>query len=473
MTRRFTAAAVAAIVVGAAVAAVLQAQAPQGGPPAIQPRAQAPEPWRRTGARPCVRPGSGFAQCQAPLGVTAVRAGRLFDSDSGRMLTNQVVVINGDRISQVGPESQVKIPAGARVIDLSRATVLPGLIDAHTHMFNDPVKGWSPERMTLMAVTNMQADLYSGVTAARDMGSHSNGYADVDIRDAINDGELDGPRFKVSGRGIVWGAQPATGAPNPRSAIVVRSADEGRAAVREHVAMKVDNIKLYPGGGYSFSPTGEDLYQTTYPLPVLQAIIDEAHKNGLKTGCHVYGGEGLQNSITAGCDTIEHGYGLRQNMLDEMAAKGIGYTVTFARYSSPYMDDNDAKNTGGKYRIVPFYERAMKMAIATPKLNILFGTGVDGTFFVHGTNALEFEKLVKVGGMAPARAIQSGTIATATMLGWQKDIGSIATGKFADIVAVSGDPLADITELQRVKFVMKGGKVIRQDLAPGASTSTR
>jgi imidazolonepropionase-like amidohydrolase len=407
------------------------------------------------------------------MGVTAVRAGKLFDSESGRMLSNQIVVINGERITQVGPESQVKIPAGARVIDLSRATVLPGLIDAHTHMFNDPVQGWSPERMTLMAVTNMQADLYSGITAARDMGSHSNGYADVDIRNAINDGELDGPRFKVSGRGIVWGAQPATGTPNPRSAIVVRSAEEGRAAVREHVAMKVDNIKLYPGGGYSFSATGEDQYQTTYPLPVLQAIIDEAHKNGLKTGCHVYGGEGLQNSITAGCDTIEHGYGLRQPMLDEMAAKGNYYDVTFARYSSPYMDDNDAKNTGGKYRIVPFYERAMKMAIATPKLNVIFGTGVDGTFFVHGANALELEKLVKVGGMATARAIQAGTMTNATMMGWQKDIGSIASGKFADIVAVSGDPLADITELQRVKFVMKGGKVIRQDLAPGASTSTR
>jgi len=145
----------------------------------------------------------------------AVRAGRLFDSQAGRMLTSQVVVINGERIVEVGPEAQVKIPAGARVVDLSRATVLPGLIDAHTHMFNDPVQGWSPERMTLMAVTNMQADLYSGITSARDMGSHSNGYADIDIRNAINDGEIDGPRFQVAGRGIVWGAQPLAQAPRP------------------------------------------------------------------------------------------------------------------------------------------------------------------------------------------------------------------------------------------------------------------
>jgi imidazolonepropionase-like amidohydrolase len=253
----------------------------------------------------------------------------------------------------------------------------------------------------------------------------------------------------------------------------VRSPEEGRAAVREHVEKGVDHIKLYPGGAYSFGPNGEDQYATTYPLPVLQAIIDEAHKAGKKTGCHVFGGEGLQNAITAHCDTIEHGYGLKQPQLDQMAATGIAYTVTFARYSAPYMDDNDAKSTGGKYRIVPIFERAMKMAIATPKLAVLFGTGVDGTYFVHGANAVEFEKLVKLGGMAPARAIQSGTIATATMMGWQKDVGSIAAGKFADLVAVSGDPVADITELQRVRFVMKGGKVIRQDATPAATTGTR
>ena len=471
MTRRLTAVVSAAILIGSVIAAVLYAQAP----PATQPRPPAPEPWRRTGVRPCVRPGSGFAQCAPPAGVTAVRAGRLFDSQAGRMLTSQVVVINGERIAEVGPQAQVKIPAGARIVDLSRATVLPGLIDAHTHMFNDPVEGWSPERMTLMAVTNMQADLYSGITSARDMASHSNGYADVDIRDAINDGEIDGPRFQVAGRGIVWGAQPpAPGStPNPRSAIVVRSADEGRAAVREHIAKRVDLIKLYPGGAYSFSATGEPQFLTTYPLNVLTAIIDETHKSGRKAGCHVFGGEGLQNAITAGCDTIEHGYGLTQPQLDQMVAKGIAYDVTFARYSSGYMDDNDAKNTDGKYRIVPIFERAMKLAIATPKLAVLFGTGVDGTYFVHGTNAVELEKLVKVGGMTTSRAIQASTIANATMMGWQKDVGSIAAGKFADLVAVSGDPLADITELQRVRFVMKGGKVIRHDLAAGPANTTR
>lgn len=444
-------------------------------PPETKPRELAPEPWRRTGVRPCARPGSGYVQCPPAESVSAVRAARLFDSESGKMLNDQVVVIRGQRILEVGPATQVKLPAGATLIDLGNATVLPGLIDAHTHMFNDPVEGWSPERMTLQAVTNMQADLQSGVTSARDMGSHSNGYADVEVRDAINDGELEGPRFQVAGRGIRWEPQPpAVGStPNPRAAIGVRSAEEGRAAVREHIAKGVDLLKLYPGGAYSFTAAGEAQYVTNYPLNVLQAIIDEAHKNGRKTGCHVFGGEGLQNAITAGCDTIEHGYGLTQAQLDQMAAKGIGYVVTFARYGAPYMDDNDARSTGGKYRIVPIFERAMKMAISTPKLNVLFGTGVDSTYFVHGTNAIELEKLVKVGGMTTTRAIQSGTIANAIMMGWQQDVGSISKGKFADLIAVSGDPLGDITELQRVRFVMKGGKVIRQDASIGAAANAK
>jgi len=448
---------------------LLDAQAPS-----TPERKQAPGPWRFIGSQPCVNPEGGVIACPPAARTIAVRAGRLFDSATGQMLTRQIVIVTGERITDVGPDGQLKIPAGAQVIDLSQSTVLPGLIDAHTHMFNNRTPAISAERSMLIAIQNLQADLNAGMTAARDMSSHGNGYADVDIRNAINMGDLDGPRFQVSGRGIRWSGDP----PNPKSpddplaSTVIRSAEEGRAAVREHVAKGVDWIKLFPTGAYSFSPTGEAQYVLTYPLPVLQAIIDEAHRLGKKTGCHSFGGEGLQNTIVAGCDTVEHGYGLSQGQLDTMLKKGLMYDPTFVRYSAPFMDDNDAKSTGGKYRMIPIFENAVSMAVRTKGLKVMIGSGVDGSTFVHGTQALEFAALVKR-GMTPAAAIQSGTIVNAQALGWQDQIGSIAKGKFADLVAVTGNPLTDITELQRVKFVMKGGKVVRNDVTSASPSGTR
>jgi imidazolonepropionase-like amidohydrolase len=441
---------------------VLHAQAP--ATPARQP---APAPWRFAGTRPCVGPEGGVLKCPPAPVMKAVRAGRLFDSSTGQMLSKQVVLLAGERITEVGPEGQVKIPADAMVIDLSQATVLPGLIDAHTHIFNTRRPEWTTERSTIIAIQNAQADLEAGFTAARDMTSHGNGYGDVEIRNAINLGDIDGPRLQVSGRGIVWGARPRDPGvqEDPLAGVVIRSAEEGRAAVREHVERHVDWIKLYPTGGYSFTPAGEAQYVLTYPLPVLQAMIDEAHRLGKKTACHNFGGDGLEYAITAGCDTIEHGYGLTQAQLDTMVRKGLFFDPTLVRYTEPYMDDNDAKNTGGKYRMIPIFDRAVTMAVATKGLRTMVGSGVDGSTFPHGTQALEFESLVKRSGMTPVRALQAGTVVNAEAMGWQGQIGSIAKGKFADLIAVSGDPLSDITELQRVKFVMKGGKVIKNELA--------
>jgi imidazolonepropionase-like amidohydrolase len=356
------------------------------------------------------------------------------------------------------------------VIDLRQATVLPGLIDAHTHMFNARKPEGATEAAMLLAVQNVQNDLRAGFTAARDMSTHGNGYGDIAIRDAINRGVIDGPRYQVSTLGIVWGDKPADPSKpdNPLASTVVRSVEDARTAVREQIGHGADWIKLYPAGAYSFTPDGKDQYVVTYPLPVLRALIDETHRLGKKAGCHVYGGEGQRNAIVAGCDTIEHGFGLDQEQVNMMAAKGLYYDPTGIRYTEPYMDDNDAKSTGGKYRIIPIFEKASSMAAATKGIKVMMGSGVDGSTFAHGTQALEFEWLVKRAGLTPARAIQAGTTINAEVLGWQDQIGSIDKGKYADLIAVSGDPLADITELQRVKFVMKGGKVIKNEMAPGA-----
>jgi len=431
-----------------------------------------PAPWRGAGPAPCVGPDGGVFKCPPAPRTIAIRAGRLFDSTTGQMLTRRVVIVTGDRITDVGADGTVRIPAGAQVIDFSQATVLPGLIDAHTHMFNTRGPKGTTEKSMLIAVQNAQNDLRAGFTSARDMSSHGNGYADIEMRNAINEGRFEGPRYQVSTLGIVWGAKPrAPGeVDNPLASTVVRSVDEARAAVREQVAHGADWIKLFPTGAYSFNAAGKAQYVLMYPMPVLQALIDETHRLGKKSACHVLGGEGQKNAIIAGCDTIEHAYDLDQEQANMMVAKGLFYDPTLQRYTEPYMDDNDAKSTGGKYRMIPIFEKAVQMAAATKGMKIMMGSGADGSTYPHGAQALDFEMLVRHGGLTPARAIQAGTVVNAEVMGWLNQLGSVDKGKYADLVAVSGDPLADITELQRVRFVMKAGRIIRNDPPETAAT---
>ena len=455
------------MIVGTVVVPVLSyaqaAQAPETPVPARRPG-----PWRMAGNPPCVGPWGGIYECPPAPTLVAIRAGRLFDSLTGQMLTKQVVLVQGERITEVGPEGKVTIPAGTRVIDLSQATVLPGFIDTHTHVFNTRGKMTADQSM-LIAVENVRSNLLAGFTSLRDMDTHGNGFQDVDLRNAINRGAVDGPRMLVSGRPIAWGATPPSpGAPvDTLGPIVVRSAEEGRAAVREILKNGAEHIKLRPTGGYKFNETGEPLYAATYPSEVLQAMIDETHRHGKRAGCHSFGGEGLRNTVVHGCDSVEHGYSLTQELCNMMAQKGLYYDPTLVRYTEPYMDDNDAKNTGGKFRLIPIFEKNARMCIATKGVKTVLGTGAEGTTYAHGTQGLEFVALVKQGGLTPAGSLQAGTINAAELMGWQDRIGSITTGKFADLVAVSGDPLKDISETRRVKFVMKGGEIFRNDLTPG------
>jgi len=407
---------------------------------------------------------------QAPQ-VVAVRAGHLFNSKSGQEMTKQVVLIQGERITDVGPEDQIKIPQGARVIDLGQATVLPGLIDGHSHIFDSLSNGQrvntTNEAWTLSAMKEAQTDLRAGFTTMRDCGTHGEGYGDVDIRNAINRGLFDGPRMQVSTRGIGASGSSYIGMPGinlTAGNVGIRGVEEARQAVREQIHYGADWIKVFPVGGWSFNPAGEIFFEPTFTLDELKAIVDEAHRHKHKLAAHAYGGEGLRNAIIAGVDTIEHGQGLDDTMIEMMVQKGLYYDPTGIRYSLDSIDANDRKNTGGKYSIIPIFDKNARAAIAHKGLKIMFGSGVDGDLYPHGTQGRDFEWLVKH-GMTPAAALQTATIVDSEMMGWQDQIGSLEKGKYADIVAVAGDPLQDITEMQRVKFVMKGGKVIKNELA--------
>jgi imidazolonepropionase-like amidohydrolase len=409
--------------------------------------------------------------------VIAVRAGHLFDSKSGQMLTNQVVLINGEKISEVGAADRVQIPSGAQVIDLSQATVVPGLVDAHTHLYSSLSAGGrvntTKEAWTLMAVENALTTLRAGFTSARDVGTHGEGYGDVDMRNAINRGIIDGPRMQVSTRGV--GASGSDYIGGPETTITggnqtIHGPDNAREVVREQIRYGADWIKVFPTGAYSFGFDGELFVDPTFTLAELQAIVDEAHRHHRKVAAHAYGGEGLKDSILAGVDCIEHGQGLDDSEATMMVQKGIYFDVTGYRYTMPEIVENDRKNTGGKYSIIPIFEKNFKNALARG-VKIAWGSGVDGTTgdprssgpLDHGTQAVEFAWLVNH-GMTPGASLQAATIVDAQMMGWEDRIGSIEKGKFADLVAVSGDPIKDITEMERMKFVMKGGKVYRNDL---------
>jgi imidazolonepropionase-like amidohydrolase len=428
-----------------------------------------------------------------PEGV-AVRAGRMFDPKTGTNLANQVILIQGDKITDVGPADRVKIPAGARVIDLSNATVLPGLIDRHVHLmqYYEP----NEARSAYTGLNYALADLYAGFTTIQDMGSPFT-YATVELRDAINKGQLYGPRMQVAGPQIdprANGYYPAPsevtpfgmgpGAPVWQLSQHVNSPWEARAAVREHSHYGTDWIKIYEtedyeGGGYpdppgsgAFTPDGKMINVPSLTLEETQAIVDEAHRRGLKTTCHAYGGDGLRNCLVAGVDLPMHvtvGVTNAPGLDDETLrlfkvplADGTQRPVIQTVWDLiGGLEQADLKATGGKTTRFRLTELSFKRLMGAGVKEV-FGSGAYSVG--HGVQAFQFAIYVKW-GMSPAGAIQMATSSAAESLNFNlgEKVGFVEKGRYADLVAVSGNPLSDITELERIKFVMKGGAVFRND----------
>jgi imidazolonepropionase-like amidohydrolase len=398
----------------------------------------------------------------------AIRAARMFTGKGDELTKQQIILIEGSRIVQVGPASEVQIPLGTDVLDLGNTTVLPGLIDGHTHIFasgpdlDEQMLKEPLQYRTLEALVNVQRDLYVGFTTLRDLKTLGGMYGDVDLRNAINKGLVQGPRLQVSGRGFATtgGFRPkgySRDIPLPSMLETVDSPWEARKGVREQLMNGTDWIKFYAAYDFTFSPDGKIVNPPTFTLEEVQAFVDEAHDKGHKVSCHAFAGKGLHNCLTAGVDTVEHAVQLSDDDIQQFKSKGIYLVPTLYHYQLDR--EHDAKKYGG-HSVAEVSEPNFRRAVAAG-VKIAFGTGVGP--FPHGTQMKEFAYMVKF-GMTPAQVLRAATIVDAQMMGWEANIGSIERGKFADLVAVCGDPLADITELERVKFVMKGGQILRNDL---------
>jgi imidazolonepropionase-like amidohydrolase len=404
---------------------------------------------------------------------TYIRSGQLLDVRNGKMLTNQIIVIHADKIASISPASQIQIPTGANVIDLSHSTVLPGLIDCHTHImladtddshYDDILLKQSWQYRTILATLNVKKDLEAGFTAMRDVETEGAMYSDVDVRNAINGGLIPGPRLKVATRGIsTTGGYGLQGySPEVTVPIGVQIIDgpwEARKAVREQFNYGADLIKIYGTDRYSFTPDGKIQSIADFSLEEADAIVDEARLKGIKVACHAYDGPGLHYCLDAGVASIEHGIQLDDEAIAKMLKKGIYLVPTLYVYSGA-LEKHDLEMSGGKTSRLQIHEVSFRKALAAG-VKIAFGT--DAGPFPHGTQAIEFEWMTRY-GMSPLDAIHSATINAADLMGWSDQIGAIEPGKFADIIAVDGNPLDDIRQLEHVKFVMKGGQVVRNDV---------
>ena len=398
-----------------------------------------------------------------------VHAGNLLDVKTGKLLSDQTIVIEDGKIARVGSSAEIKAPADAMLIDLSKATVLPGLIDAHVHLTADPdfiseQLGISIPRETLIGAKNARITLQAGFTTVRNVGA--DGYSDVALRDAINAGDVPGPRMLASGPplGITGGHCDNNLLPFEYHATGEGVAD-GIAAVQQKVRQNIkygsDLIKICATGGVVTK--GDDPQASQYTLEEMKAIVADAHRLGRKVAAHAHGAQGILWASQAGVDSIEHGSYVDDAGIAEMKKNGTYLVPTL--YGRDWRLANAEKNHVPDFilaktkAVMPAARRNIAHAFASG-VKVAFGTDAAG--YPHGLNAREFAAMVKL-GLSPLQAIQAATVNAADLLGWTGKVGSLEPGAWADIVAVEGDPLKDVTTLERVKFVMKGGEVVRNE----------
>jgi imidazolonepropionase-like amidohydrolase len=405
--------------------------------------------------------------------TTAIRAGKLFDPKSGQMLANQVVLIQGERIGSVGPAASVSIPAGAKVFDLSRATVLPGLIDGHVHL-TDAAGGL--QHQMIVALHSATESLKAGYTTQVVQGSHGGGFADVELKRAIEQGLVQGPRLLPAGPILAItapGNEPFPLELTPFDVEIVKNgADALRAGVRELAHYGVDHVKIHTTGPFYFKPNGEMVNQALPSLEELKTVVDEAHRRGMFVASHTYGGDGLKWAIEAGVDDIQHAVAATDEDIQTILQKNLPITSTILDLRQDEPADLKQWAPYSRFRLMEqTWKRMLKAGVrlgygsgATPVSNgqgRIFNAACNCS---HGVQSEMFRIFVSWGA-TPLYTLRMATIVNAEIIHWQDKIGAIETGKFADLIATSGDPLQDITEMQQVKFVMKGGVVIKDDLA--------
>ncbi len=404
---------------------------------------------------------------------TVIRAGTLIDGKSDSPRHDQVIVIRGNRIDSVSDAGTAQIPAGANVIDLSRGTVLPGLIDSHTHIFlqgEEPAQGGYDVNIlkyplalrAARATVSARRALEQGFTTIRDVETEGAGYGDVGIKEAIEGGYIPGPRMFVVTRAIsTTGGYSLDGyAPEldmPKGAQIVDGPVEARKAAREQLDHGADWIKVYMTHRSWVGKHGELVSQPTLTVEELKAIVDEAHGWGKKVACHAYSGIGLQRALDGGCDSIEHGLQITDAEIAQMVKQGTWYCPTISVYYTDWAPADTPAGQRDRLRASAHEESFRKAMKAGVK--IVFGTDIGGIPWTEPI-AQEFPRMTDL-GMSPMDAIKSATSRAAEMLEMDGQIGVIAPGAYADVIAVNGDPVKDIKLLGDVQFVMKDGKVFR------------